>query len=142
MPTIMGASLGTILLATAAGWIFGAIWYGALFSRHWMAAAGLTEERIRGSTGRPSPMPFIISFLLEFVMALVLAVLFAHTAKSGLTLGAALASAFFLWLGFVATTQTINHRYSMAPWSLTFIDCGHWLGVLLIQAAVMALVGL
>jgi len=137
----MGISLVSVLAATVAGWVFGAVWYGALFSRQWMAAAGLTPEKINGPSGRPSPVPFVISFVLEFVMAYVLAVLFLHTAKDGITLGAALAAAFFLWLGFVFTTMAINHRYTMQPWSLTAIDGGHFLGVMLIQAGILALLG-
>lgn len=141
MQAAMGASLITILTATVAAWLFGSVWYGVL-GKSWMAAANLTPEKITGPSGRPSPVPFIISFILEFVMAYVLAVLFLHITGEGLALGTALAAAFFIWLGFVATTLTINHRYSMQPWSLTLIDGGHWLGVLLTMAAIMALMGL
>lgn len=141
MQAAMGASLVTILAATVAGWVFGAVWYMSL-SRQWMAASGLTEQDIKGPDGKQSPAPFIISFVLEFVMAYVLASLFLHMGEGVPSLGTALAAAFFLWLGLVATTQTINHRYSMAPWSLTLIDGGHWLGVMLIQATVMVLLGL
>lgn len=141
MQAAMGASLVTILVATVAAWVFGAVWYGVL-GKQWMAAAGLTEDQIKGESGRPSPVPFVISFVLEFVMAYVLAVLFLHVTGEGLSLSTALSAAFFLWLGLVATTLTINHRYAMQPWSLTVIDGGHWLGVLLVMAAVMALMGL
>lgn len=141
MQAAMGASIITILAACAASWIFGALWYGIL-GKQWMSAAGLSAERVRGISGRPSPVPFVISFILEFVMAYVLAVLFLHVLKATPSLGTALAAAFFLWLGFIATTLTVNHRYAMQPWSLTFIDGGHWLGVLLVQAAVMAILGL
>ena len=141
MDAALGASLITILAATAASWIFGAVWYGVL-SRQWQAAAGLDESRIKGPDGKVSPVPFVISFVLEFVMAYVLATLFMHIAKGTPALGEAIAGAFFLWLGFVITTLTVNHRYGMQPWSLTLIDGGHWLGVLVIQAAVMALIGL
>lgn len=141
MQAAMGASLVTILVATIASWIFGSIWYGALGKR-WMAATGLSEEDIKGKSGKVDPSPFIISFILEFVMAYVLAVLLLHTSDGAFSLSSALMAAFILWLGFVFTTQTINHRYSMKPWSLTLIDNGHWLGVMLIQALVMAVMGL
>ena len=141
MQAAMGASLITILVAAIAGWVFGSIWYGALGKR-WMAASGLTEADIRGPDGKLDPSPFIISFVLEFIMAYVLAVLLLHTSDGAFSLGSALMAAFILWLGFVFTTQTVNHRYSMKPWSLTVIDGGHWLGVLLIQALVMAMMGL
>ncbi len=141
MEAAMGASLVTIIVATIASWIFGALYYGAL-ANPWMAAAGITEDDIRGESGRPSPRPYVISIICEFVMAYMLAVLLLHTSTSGFTLASALFSAFLLWLAFVFTTQLVNHQYSIKPFSLTVIDSGHWLGVMLIQAAVMALMGL
>ena len=144
MDTAMGASLVTILAATAAAWIFGSVWYGTL-ARPWMAAAGFTDEMMKQNSAKPALVkasPFIISFILEFVMAYMLAVMLRHTAPDGFSLGGALAGAFFLWLGFIITTMTINHRYHFQKWSLTFIDGGHWLGVMLVMAAVMALMGL
>lgn len=141
MQAAMGASLITILAATVASWIFGAIWYGVL-GKKWMAATGLTQEQIKGESGRPSMAPFVISFILEFVMAYMLAVLLLHSAENGIGLPTALMAAFFIWLGFIFTTQTINYSYSMRPLMLSVIDGGHWLGVLLVQAAVMSLMGL
>lgn len=141
MEAAMGASLITILAATVAGWVFGAIWYMSL-SNPWMSAAGLTEEDIKPG-GKQDPSPFIISIICEFVIAYMLAVMLLHTSSDGsFSLGTALFSAFLIWLGFILTTQIVNHRYHMKPWSLTIIDGGHWLGVLLIQAIVMALMGL
>ena len=141
MQAAMGASLITILVATIASWLFGALWYSAL-GKQWMAASGLSETDIKGENGKTDPSPFIISFVLEFIMAYVLAVLLLHTSDGAFSLGSALMAAFILWLGFVFTTQTVNHRYSMKPWSLSVIDGGHWLGVLLVQALVMAVMGL
>lgn len=141
MQAALGASLVTILAATIASWIFGAIYYGTL-SKPWMAAAGLSEKDVLGENGKPNPRPYIVSILCEFVMAYMLAVLLLHTSDNGFSLGTALFSAFLLWFGFIATTQLVNHQYSIRPFSLTIIDSGHWLGVMLIQAAVMALMGL
>ena len=141
MQAAMGASLITILIATVASWLFGAIYYGSL-AKPWMKAAGMSEADVKGKNGKQDMMPYVISIIAEFIMAYLLAVLLIHTSTGGFSLGSALFSAFLLWLGFIATTQTVNHRYTMKPWSLTFIDSGHWLGVLLVQATVMALIGL
>jgi len=141
MEAAMGASLITILAATIASWMFGALWYMSL-SKPWMTASGMSEEDIKPG-GKQDPSPFIISFICEFVMAYMLAVLLLHTANDGaFTTVQALYSAFLIWLGFLLTTQTVNHRYHMKPWSLTLIDSGHWLGVVLIQALVMSVLGL
>jgi len=134
-----GASLFTIGCATLASWLFGAIYYMSL-AKPWMAASGITQEEVKAGE---SPTPYIISVIAEFIMAYMLAVLLLHTSTNGVfTLGQALFAAFAIWLGFIITTLTVNHRYGMKPWSLTIIDGGHWLGVILIQAAVMYLIGL
>lgn len=139
MDGAFGASLITIIAATIASWVFGAIYYMSL-AKPWMAASDITEEEVNAGAGAS---PYIISVICEFIMAYMLAVLLLHTATDGVfTLGNALFAAFGIWLGFVITTLTVNHRYGMKSWSLTIIDGGHWLGVLLIQAAVMSLMGL
>jgi hypothetical protein len=46
-----------------------------------------------------------------------------------------------MWLGFVATTLAVNNAFRGATGSLTLIDGGHWLGVLLLQGAVIGWLG-
>lgn len=141
MKLFAGLNAWMLLVAAAVSYVFGAVWYMAL-SKPWMAAAGLTKERIEGS-GR-SPVPFVIAFLAQLLMAWLLAGLLLHMAKAGLpgTLRNGMITAFFVWAGFVLTTLVVNHRFQMQPWALTFIDGGHWLGVLLIQGALLGLWGL
>ncbi|MGE0844762.1 MAG: DUF1761 domain-containing protein [Flavobacteriaceae bacterium] len=131
-----GISYIAVLVAAVASFAFGAAYYMTL-ARPWMRAAGLDEERVKRDR---SPLPFAISFVGELLMAFMLAGVVGHL-STGVTLANALVSALFVWGGFVATTMTINHRYQMQPWSLTFIDGGHWLGVLLVQALVIGLMG-
>jgi len=124
--------------AAAASWVFGAVWYGVLGKR-WMAAAGLTAVDLAGPDGRPRTpvVPMIVSALAELVMALILAGVIAHTAKKGVTVNAGMLVGAICWLGFVITTLATNHAYGKARPALTLIDGGHWLGVLLIQGAVL-----
>ncbi len=134
-----GINYLAVLAAAVAAWLFGAGWYVAL-SKPWMAASGWrSREEMLGPTGKVSPLPFVVSFVAELVMAYFLAGLIAHlgavSAANGLVTG------FFVWLAFVATTISVNHRYMMKPWSLTAIDAGHWLGVLLVMGVVIGLFG-
>jgi len=127
-----------IIAATAAAWIFGAIWYGAL-SKQWMAAIGFTGADMKDASGKAKipVIPMVVSLIAEFVMALVLAGVIAHVAKSGVTVKSGMTTAAICWLGFVITTLATNHAYGKAKLSLTAIDGTHWLGVLLIQGAVL-----
>jgi hypothetical protein len=126
-----------ILVAAIAGFAFGAAWYAAL-SRQWMAARGLTGTELRARTGR-SPVPFVISFIALLVMATMLSGVLVHLRLGGMPMSARTGaiSGFLLWLGFVITTMAVNHAFQGERRALTLIDGGHWLGVLLIQGAIL-----
>lgn len=142
MKLFAGLNAWMLPLAAIASFVFGGVWYGVL-SKQWLSAAKLTEEQIKG-TGGPSPAPFVITFIAQTFMAWMLAGLILHMAKAGLpaNMRNGMITAFFVWAGFVATTLIVNHRFQMQSWALTFIDGGHWLGVLLIQGAILGMWGL
>lgn len=127
-----GINYLAVLGAAVAAFMFGAAWYGGL-SKQWMAAVGLSEPP------KPNPMIYALTFLCQLVIAWVLAGVMGHLSQISVTGG--MISAFFIWLGFVATTLIVNHRFQDASWSLTIIDGGHWLGVLMIMGIVIGLIG-
>jgi hypothetical protein len=126
-----------ILIAAVASFGFGAAWY-TMLSRPWMAARGLTEAEVKALTG-PSPVPFIVTFIALLIMAWMFAGILQHLARGGtvMSVRSGLVSGFFLWLGFVITTMAVNHAFHGERRALTLIDGGHWLGVLLIQGAIL-----
>jgi Protein of unknown function (DUF1761) len=129
-----------ILVAAVVSFAFGAVWYGTL-SRQWMAARGMSEADM--AKAKPEmgaiPVPYVIAFVALLVMAWMLAGVLLHLARGGMPMSirAGMISGFFLWLGFVITTMAVNHAFQGARRSLTLIDGGHWLGVLLIQGAIL-----
>ncbi len=139
MQFFSGLNLWAVLVAAGASFLFGGLWYGGL-SKVWMQAAGLTEDKLKGPGG-PSPIPFVITFVAQTVMACMLAGLIGHMAKAGLpaNMKNGLITAFLIWLGFILTTLVVNHQFQMQKLMLTVIDGGHWLGVMLIQGAILGL---
>jgi hypothetical protein len=129
-----------VLLAGLASFVFGAAWYGAL-AKPWLAARGLAPGAPQPLPARlgPIPVPYLIALLAELVMAWMLAGVVLHLARGGLAPSprTAAISAGFLWLGFVVTTLGVNHAFQGAKTTLTLIDGGHWLGVLLIQGTII-----
>lgn len=124
-----------VIVATVVSWALGAGWY-MLLSRQWLASIGKTRDEINGK----DPTPFIWSIIVQLVMAYFLALLipaiYGQTdAMSGLLTG------LHMWIGFVITSMILNHRYQDKPWSLTLIDGGYLLGVLLVQGLVIGLFG-
>ncbi|MEX3011775.1 DUF1761 domain-containing protein [Hoeflea sp. TYP-13] len=126
-----GVSYVGILVATVAGFIIGGAYYGIL-GGPWMKAA-----RINPDDTKMSPMLFINSIVCELIMAFMLAGVIGHLGEGQVTPLNGLISGFFIWLGFVATTLAVNHRYQGFGWDLTVIDGIHWLLVLLAMGAII-----
>ncbi len=112
-----------ILASTVAGFIFGAVWYGAL-SKPWMQAVGLSEPP------KPDPKLYAMTFVCQLVLAAVIHVIL--TGQGDLSVGRQILSVALLWAGFVVAPMVVNHRFQSQPWLLTFIDLGHWLGVFVV----------
>ncbi len=74
-------------------------------------------------------------------MAWMLAGVIGHLGPGEVNLHNGVISAAFVWFGFVITTLAVNNAFQGAKRSLTLIDGGHWLGVLLLQGAVIGLMG-
>jgi len=127
-----------LLGATVAAWLFGAIYYGIL-GKVWLAAQGKTRETVKaenaGKSGFAKAAPFIASFFAELVMAAILWTALFHTGMKGAAAGAI--AGLLCWFGFVHTTIAVNNAYAFRSRRLTFIDSGHWLGVLVIIGAIV-----
>jgi hypothetical protein len=129
-----------VLIAAIVSFVFGAVWYSSL-SRQWIAAqekSSADMEKAKAEMG-PVPVPYIIAFVALLIMAWMFAGVLLHLARGGMavTIRAGMISGFFLWFGFVITTMVVNHAFQGAKRSLALIDGGHWLGVLLIQGAIL-----
>jgi hypothetical protein len=137
--SLASANFVAIALAAAASFLFGGVWYGAL-SKAWLAAIGKSEEDIR-KAGRSMPFLFALTIVAQLVMAWVLAGILWHMGPTQVGVRSGMIVAALCWLGFVLTTLVVNHGYQGDRWSLTVIDGGHWLGVLLIQGAILGAMG-
>jgi len=137
-----GVSQAAVILAAATSFLFGGIWYGML-SGPWMAAANINPARIQGhgKGGGAILAPYVIAFLGQLVMAFFLAGLLAHLGAGQVTIKNGLLAAASVWAGFVIAPMAVNHAFQGAKPALTLIDGGHWLGVLLLQGAIIGWMG-
>ncbi len=87
-----------VLVAGIAYFMIGGLWYSVLFGKAWLTAIGKTEEEVRNEGG--APVAYVVSFIGSLISAYFLAVF-----MSGTTLQAGLGIGFFVWMGFVATTN-------------------------------------
>jgi len=135
--TFAGMNYLAVLIAAIAAFGWGAGYYMTL-SKQWLAAVGMTKEQMQANC---TPTPCIISFVALLVMAWVLAGTLAHLGPGQVTLKNGIISGLFLWLGFVVTTVFVNNAYPGRKYSLSVIDSIHWLGVVVIEGAVIGALG-
>ena len=128
-----GANYIAILVAAVAAYLAGAIYYGWL-GKTWMKAA-----RIDPAEAKMSLPLMVTGFVCELVMAWVMAGVIGHFGD--VTISPGLISGFLLWLGFMATTLTVNQRYQGFGWNLTIIDGIHWLIVALLMGGIIGAFG-
>jgi hypothetical protein len=131
-----GVNYLAIVVAAAAGFLFGGIYY-RLVSKHWLKASSVKKSAVKG---HPVNL-YVITIVAELIMAWMLAGILAHLGAGQGTIKNGVLSGALLWLGFVATTIAINNGFGMRKPMLSVIDGGHWLGVLMIMGAVLGTFG-
>lgn len=129
------ANILPILVATMASFGFGTLYYIAL-RRAYARASGTPD------THRRPVSTYMVVFAAEFWLACILAgaLILAPPEASPWTM--AIGSAVVIWVGFVMPATVVNTRLALRGWALAAIDSGHWLGVMVIQAVVIMLIGL
>jgi len=131
---ILEVNYVAVLVATIASFAFGALWYGALFSKAWLKAIGKSEEDLKRSV-----TPMVVTFVAQLVMATMLYGILVHVGIGGIRAG--IMSGVMIWAGFVLTSMIINHAFQGAKPMLTLIDGGHFLGVLIIMGGILGAFG-
>lgn len=130
-----------VLLAAIASFLFGGIWNGA-FSRRTMArSAEADANRPRLSRFKVDAVPLIVTFVALLVMAYVLAGAVGYHSGNQVTVRHGVISALFAWAGFVMMSLVVGHMVEGVTRIATLVDAGHWLGVLVIQGAVIGWLG-
>ena len=54
----------------------------------------------------------------------------------------AIGSALVIWIGFIVPVLLVTHRTRALSARAALTDCGHWLGVIVIQALILQTIGL
>jgi len=121
-----------VVVAAVVYWFMGALWFGVLFAKPWMALERMTEEQARSAN---PVLPYVISFLLNVLIAYVLAQLClwrnATTAARGAALG------ILLWIGFVGPITYTTYTYELRPWQLFAINQFYPLAGLCVMGAIL-----
>ena len=120
-----------ILVATAAGFMLGGIWYGPLFGKAWMNAIDKSEEDIQ-----PSPTPFIVSFFTALITAIVLSALIHNLGFTSVVDGVVLG--LLVGVGFIATAMGSDSAFCGWGLPLFLIQSGYRITYSVIMGVILA----
>jgi hypothetical protein len=126
MPAV---SLVATLVATIAGFVLGALWYGPLFGKLWRSAVGLTPEDLQRNTNpaKTYGMTFVLGFIASYAFGLYVG---PNPGRAfAITVGA---GAGVFW---VATSLATNYLFEGRSTTLIAINGGY-------HAVRFALIGL
>ncbi|MEO1205157.1 MAG: DUF1761 domain-containing protein [Pseudomonadota bacterium] len=129
-----------VVLAGACSYMFGGVWYN-WFGDLWLKSIGRTYEELKAEGGFGAK-PMLIALAAQMVMAFVFAGALSYLGKDNVTLVNGVASGLLVWFGFIMMTLITDNQFRAYGWRLTAIDGGHWLGVLMIQGAVIGILGM
>jgi hypothetical protein len=119
-----------VAVAAIAGFPLGALWYGPLFGRPWMAATGITRERAQQAN---MARIYGTTLLLNLVIATSLAMFIdpAATWQDGLFAG------FMAGFTYVAAALGITYLFEMRSFGLWAINAGYQVVVFSVMGVIL-----
>ena len=113
----MKTNYAAVVVSAVVYWLLGAVWYGFLFSKPWMALEHITDAQAQSmSPVLPYVVTFVLNLLIAFVLAQICAWRSANTAARGASVG------ILLWIGFVGPITFTTNMYEMRPTELFAIN--------------------
>lgn len=134
MPKLFGLNSLGVVVASIAFFMVGWLWYGVIFMDAWMAEMGIAADG-----DAESPIWMLGGFLITVAQVVGLGLVLKW--KGAADIGAAVQTAFILWLVFALPFSHYTYLYTPAhSATLLMIDASHLLVGWIVSAVVLSLV--
>ncbi|HET7108436.1 MAG TPA: DUF1761 domain-containing protein [Candidatus Acidoferrum sp.] len=128
----MKTNYAAVFVSALVYWLLGAVWFGMLFSKPWMALENITMEQAKSMN---PVLPYVVSFLLNLLIAYFLAQVCiwrnANSASRGASVGV------LLWIGFIGPITYTTYMYEMRPKELFAINQFYPLAGMVLMGAIL-----
>jgi hypothetical protein len=123
-----------VIVAAVVHFIIGGLWYGLIFANTFVEIVGRAqlEQMVADSHWSQYVVAFVTSLLLVYILAHFIQYTGSKTVAGGMQ------TAFWLWLGFVATTQLSGVIFEQRKLGLYLLNIGYQLVACLICGAILA----
>jgi len=115
-----------VIVATLVHYILGGLWYSPLlFGNKFIQIINWSPEKLAEIERQSHAKDFAIAFITSLVVVYILAHFVQYTKAT--TAMAGIQTAFWLWLGFIATTQAATVIFEQRPLGLYLLNIGYQL---------------
>lgn len=125
-----------VIVAAVIHFIIGGLWYGLIFGNTFIQITGWTPAQLEQVAAQSHWSQYLIAFLTSLTLVYILAHFVQYTGAKGAADG--MQTAFWLWLGFVATTQLPTVIFEQRKLGLYLLNVGYNLVAALICGALLA----
>jgi glycerol uptake facilitator-like aquaporin len=126
-----------VIVATIVHYILGGLWYSPLlFGNKFLQYINWTPEQLKVIESQSHAKELVIAFIMSFVLVFVLAHFVNHTNATNAVGG--IQTGFWLWLGFVVTTQLPTVIFEGRSLGLYLLNVGYQLVGCMLAGAILA----
>lgn len=125
-----------VVVAAVVHFIIGGLWYGVIFGNTFLRIVQWTPEQLRQVQEQAHWSQYALAFASSLVLVFVLAHIIRYMNADGISGG--LQTAFWVWLGFVVTTQLPTVVFEQRKPGLYLLSIGYQLVAALICGAILA----
>lgn len=127
-----------VIVATLAHYILGGLWYSPLlFGNKFIQLINWTPEQLRQVESQSHVKELVVAFVMSLVLVYILAH-FVNYTKATSAIGG-IQTAFWIWLGFVVTTQAPTVIFEGRSFGLFAINVGYQLVGCALAGAILAI---
>ncbi|MBI2106195.1 DUF1761 domain-containing protein [Candidatus Woesearchaeota archaeon] len=116
----MPINLLSVLVAAAANFVLGFLWYGPLFGKIWMKLMKFSEKDLEEGKKKGMTKNFIMGFISTLIMVYILAYLMQALLYNSIS--QVIFLAFLTWLGFVGTVTFSSVLWEGKPFKLYILN--------------------
>ena len=128
----MKTNYAAVFISALAYWLLGAVWFGVVFSKPWMALENITMEQAKSMN---PVLPYVVSFLLNLLIAYALAQVCIW--RNANTIGRGASVGVLLWIGFIGPITYTTYMYEMRPKELFAINQFYPLAGMVLMGAIL-----
>ena len=126
-----------VIVAAIVHFIIGGLWYGLIFGNQFIKLIGWSPEKLAQMENQSHGKEYVFAFVSSTVLVYILAHFLQYTKAN--TIGDSIQTVFWLWLGFVVTTNLSTVVFEERRLGLYLLSIGYQFVASAIAAVILVM---